>query len=84
MAGRWSRRLRVAVAGGLVDPVRGGRQGGAHHGPHTGRDAGRPGGLARVTTEGYPGVPLLQKALTAFRTEEVSKDEGLGSRPFKR
>ncbi|GAA1294712.1 LuxR family transcriptional regulator [Pseudonocardia aurantiaca] len=40
-------------------------------------------GLARVTTEGYPaGVPLLQKALTGFHAEELSKDEGLGWLPL--
>jgi DNA-binding CsgD family transcriptional regulator len=40
-------------------------------------------GLARVITEGYPaGVPLLQQALAAFRTDEVSTDNDLGWLPL--
>jgi DNA-binding CsgD family transcriptional regulator len=40
-------------------------------------------GLARVTTEGFAaGVPLLQQALTAYRTEEISRAEGLGWLPL--
>jgi DNA-binding CsgD family transcriptional regulator len=40
-------------------------------------------GLARMTTEGYSvGVPLLRQALTAYRTEEVSREEGLGWLPL--
>jgi DNA-binding CsgD family transcriptional regulator len=40
-------------------------------------------GLARLTVEGLPaGVPMLQKALTAFRAEEVSIDESLGWLPL--
>jgi DNA-binding CsgD family transcriptional regulator len=40
-------------------------------------------GLARVITEGYAaGVPLLQQALAAYRTGEVSVEEGLGWLPL--
>jgi DNA-binding CsgD family transcriptional regulator len=40
-------------------------------------------GLARVTTEGFAaGVPLLQRALTAYRTEEISRAEGLSWLPL--
>jgi DNA-binding CsgD family transcriptional regulator len=40
-------------------------------------------GLARVTTEGYAaGAPTLLRALTAFRTGAVSREEGLGWLPL--
>ena len=40
-------------------------------------------GLARVTTEGYAaGMPLLQKALAAFRDGGFSAEEGLGWLPL--
>ncbi|MEU0072058.1 AAA family ATPase [Streptomyces sp. NPDC006332] len=40
-------------------------------------------GLARVTTEGYAaGTPMLLEALVAFRTDEVSREEGLGWLPL--
>ncbi|SNT55758.1 regulatory protein, luxR family [Streptosporangium subroseum] len=40
-------------------------------------------GLARVIIEGYPaGVPMVRQALDAFRTEESSREEGLGWLPF--
>jgi ATP/maltotriose-dependent transcriptional regulator MalT len=35
-------------------------------------------GLALLFTEGYPaGTPMLRRALSAFRSEDVSKEEGL-------
>ncbi|WP_406440320.1 AAA family ATPase [Streptomyces sp. NBC_01613] len=40
-------------------------------------------GVARVTTEGYAvGAPMLLQALASFRTDEVSKEEGLGWLPL--
>jgi DNA-binding CsgD family transcriptional regulator len=40
-------------------------------------------GVARVTTEGYAaGAPMLLQALTAFRTDEVSREGGLGWLPL--
>ncbi|GAA4997100.1 hypothetical protein GCM10023317_27180 [Actinopolymorpha pittospori] len=40
-------------------------------------------GLAVMTTEGYSaGVPMVLQALDAFRTEEVSREEGLAWLPF--
>ncbi|MFE7927380.1 AAA family ATPase [Streptomyces sp. NPDC057456] len=40
-------------------------------------------GLARVSTEGYAaGTPMLLKALAAFRTDDVSREEGLGWLPL--
>ena len=40
-------------------------------------------GLARVTTEGYAaGAPMMLQALTAFRTDGVSREEGLGWLPL--
>ncbi|MEU6422865.1 helix-turn-helix transcriptional regulator [Streptomyces spiralis] len=40
-------------------------------------------GLARVITEGYSvGAPLLLEAVAAFRTEELSREDGLGWLPL--
>lgn len=40
-------------------------------------------GLSRVITDGYShGVPALRQAVTAFRTEEVSREAGLGWLPL--
>ncbi|MFC0555716.1 AAA family ATPase [Planotetraspora thailandica] len=40
-------------------------------------------GLALMTTEGYAaGVPMVRQALDAFRTEGVSREEGLGWLPL--
>ena len=40
-------------------------------------------GVARVTTEGYPaGAPMLLQALAAFRTEGVTREDGLGWLPL--
>ncbi|MGW5360620.1 helix-turn-helix transcriptional regulator [Actinopolymorpha pittospori] len=40
-------------------------------------------GLAVMTTQGYSaGVPMVRQALDAFRTEEVSREEGLAWLPF--
>jgi DNA-binding CsgD family transcriptional regulator len=40
-------------------------------------------GVARVTREGYAvGAPMVLQALTAFRTDEVSREKGLGWLPL--
>ncbi|MFC8425642.1 AAA family ATPase [Streptomyces sp. NPDC057236] len=40
-------------------------------------------GLARVITEDYPvGAPLLLEAVAAFRTEELTREDGLGWLPL--
>ncbi|WP_203949798.1 AAA family ATPase, partial [Planotetraspora thailandica] len=40
-------------------------------------------GLALMTTEGYAaGVPMVRQALDAFRTERVSREQGLGWLPL--
>ncbi|MBQ0850408.1 AAA family ATPase [Streptomyces sp. BH-SS-21] len=40
-------------------------------------------GLSRVITEGYVhGAPALRRAVTAFRTEELSREDGLGWLPL--
>ncbi|GAB3904430.1 hypothetical protein GCM10027612_72370 [Microbispora bryophytorum subsp. camponoti] len=56
---------------------------GAPPGPRPGRDDLLLNGLAVVATEGYPaGAPMLLQALSAFRAEAVSAEEGLGWLPF--
>ncbi|MEU8058527.1 helix-turn-helix transcriptional regulator [Microbispora bryophytorum] len=56
---------------------------GAPPGPRPGRDDLLLNGLAVVATEGYPaGAPMLLQALSAFRAEAVSAEEGLGWLPL--
>ncbi len=51
--------------------------------PQPGRAELLLNGLALATTEGYSaGVPMLRRAVTAFRTEGGSRQEGLGWLPL--
>ncbi|MFC7641088.1 LuxR C-terminal-related transcriptional regulator [Streptosporangium lutulentum] len=52
-------------------------------GPRPGRDDLLLNGLAVMSTEGYAaGVPMVRQALDAFRTEGISRQEGLGWLPL--
>lgn len=56
---------------------------GASPGPPPQRNNLLVNGLALMTTEGFAaGVPMVRQALDAFRTEELSREEGLGWLPL--
>jgi DNA-binding CsgD family transcriptional regulator len=76
--------LFAAVFAGRLPPANGLREAG-----ETARAAARPprparapdlllDGLALLATDGYPvGAPVLKQAVSAFRSDEVSREEGL-------
>jgi tetratricopeptide (TPR) repeat protein len=68
---------RLASAGGLLEVAQAAREA-----PHSSQPPGAADllldGLAQLITEGYPaGTPMLRRALSAFRSEHISKEEGL-------
>jgi DNA-binding CsgD family transcriptional regulator len=68
---------RLALGGGMVEVAEAARMAPPSPGPARGPDL-LLDGLALVISEGYPaGAPVLQRAVSAFRGTDVSREEGL-------
>ncbi|MDT4963356.1 MAG: hypothetical protein QOF87_3003 [Pseudonocardiales bacterium] len=68
---------RLASGGGLLEVAQAARGAPPSSQPPRAADL-LLDGLALLFTEGYPaGTPMLRRALSAFRSEDVSKEEGL-------
>jgi DNA-binding CsgD family transcriptional regulator/tetratricopeptide (TPR) repeat protein len=68
---------RLARGGGLAEVAQAAREAPPSSQPPRAPDL-LLDGLARLITEGYPaGAPILRRALRAFRSEDISTEEGL-------